>query len=141
MTPDQYRSEGAEAMREAAAIEAENCDICDQCSECFVAAEAIRAIDVDEVLAKVEVGDAPFTALSKFASKAAADVARWKARAEAAEAERDRMREALTPFGEAADYLGSTDHDHEIAYDLVFSGGDLRRARFALNASSHGGGA
>ena len=41
----------------------------------------------DDVLAKVEVGDAPFTAMSKFASKAAADVARWKARAEAAEAE------------------------------------------------------
>ena len=42
MTPDQYRREGAEAMKNAAVIEAE---------DCFVGAQAIRAIDIDEVLA------------------------------------------------------------------------------------------
>ena len=48
MTPDQYRREGAEAMREAAADMIENkCSFMSQ----HGMAQAIRAIDVDEVLA------------------------------------------------------------------------------------------
>ena len=141
MTPDQYRREGAEAMRKAALyqcvrVPAELPGSPRMAFELglYSCESAIRAIDVDEVLAglrprcaecdcedgnctwikdgpastldpnadvlaKVEVGDAPFTALSKFASKAAADVARWKARAEAAEAERDEARATIEAYG------------------------------------------
>ena len=64
MTPDQYRREGAEAMQEAAAKAAE-----DRTPSKHVGAlaahvagtaiqKAIRAIDVDEVLAKVEAVEA-----------------------------------------------------------------------------------
>ena len=63
MTPDQYRREGAEAMREAAANEWQHVKVeGGRAMAALLAYEArIRAIDVDEVLAEVCVVD-PLTA-------------------------------------------------------------------------------
>ncbi len=57
----------------------------------------------------------------------------WRKRADEAEAERDRLKAALQPFGELAyAYDPPEDDDHEMAWDRKPSLGQLRAARAAL---------
>ena len=79
------------------------------------------------------------------------DIEYWKAKATAAEAERDRLREALKPFAEQAETHNAQFQDEMFIDDYVrapgevwvsfarITLGDLRRARAALSTAKERG--